>query len=386
MSKTHKCDFEGCNVSFNIKYRLIEHQRIHTGEKPYICDYDNCEAKFNRSCHLIEHKRIHTGEKPYVCDYENCDKKFTQLGQLNRHKRTHTGEKPYICDYENCGVKFAHKESLVTHRRIHTGEKPYICNFENCNATFARFSGYIEHIRMHTNERPYICDIKDCCARFINSYDLIIHKRIHTGKKPYMCDYEMCGFFTARSSELVKHKSRMHSPSGIIRQKRQEQWIANILQSEEINFKREHRIEFNCVKDMDTSYARIDFTIDVRSGIMFLEIDENQHRFGEYSISCDLNRMAKVNESLVIGKNNLPIIFVRMNTNTYRIDNKIAKCTKKDRANVLINFIRNFKFDNNSPGMQIQYMYYDVNENKLCIHDSDEYHEQIKNLCLPPII
>ena len=44
----------------------------------------------------------------------------------------------------------------------------------------------------------------------------------------------------------------------------------------------------------------IDFVVNVAAGVplVFLEVDENQHKFGYGEAGCDMRRMAKVMESL----------------------------------------------------------------------------------------
>ncbi|XP_053577519.1 oocyte zinc finger protein XlCOF7.1-like isoform X2 [Bombina bombina] len=102
-----------CGKCFTWNSKLIEHLKIHTGEKGFSCS--DCGKCFTRISHLIRHQKIHTGEKAFSCS--DCGKCFTQKSHLITHQKIHTGEKAFACSV--CGKCFTQKSTLITHQKIH---------------------------------------------------------------------------------------------------------------------------------------------------------------------------------------------------------------------------------------------------------------------------
>jgi uncharacterized Zn-finger protein len=220
------CEF--CGKGFGLLNELLNHERRHTGVRPYTCDFCNkafhtkvamsdhvmthimphnlecdvCGKKFNIKANLTNHRITHFKElKRYECSL--CNAKFHFNSSLQKHLVSHTQEKPFQCS--SCEKLFTRKASLRMHMNIYHGSKD-IAEFKKfpctmCDKTFMAKNQLARHVYTHTGERPFQCDL--CAQRFVQMSQLRTHKMLRHKILPYECS--KCGERFKIKSDMMAH-------------------------------------------------------------------------------------------------------------------------------------------------------------------------------------
>lgn len=106
----YKCDL--CKKEFFTKFQLREHKLIHFEDNPFVCE--QCGSGFrSRTCLNSHVFHKHSSVRKHKCS--DCLKTFKTATQMKVHQRVHTGEKPFLCPTELCNYRSTTRGNMKLH-------------------------------------------------------------------------------------------------------------------------------------------------------------------------------------------------------------------------------------------------------------------------------
>ncbi|CAH2064856.1 unnamed protein product [Thlaspi arvense] len=114
----YQCDMEGCTMSFSSEKELSLHKRN-------ICPVKGCGKDFFSHKYLVQHQRVHSDDRPLKCPWKGCKMTFKWAWSRTEHIRVHTGARPYVCAEPGCGQTFRFVSDFSRHKRTtgHSAKK-----------------------------------------------------------------------------------------------------------------------------------------------------------------------------------------------------------------------------------------------------------------------
>ncbi len=339
-----------------------------------------------------EHKKSHNPEKKYICDI--CKHAFKRKKELDAHRAIHFQEKKYSCNI--CGLKFILKKRLYHHNRVHE-EKKYKC--EECGYACVRSDMLKSHILTHNNSKLFACE--HCSYTNNNRGYMNIHEQMHEIQKSYKFECEMeeygCQKFTnikctircKNEMDMERHIERNHTPSGIGQKFHSETKLAEFLKLNDIPYERDwnNLIHFKyCVGIQGNKIsARPDFFLPIESVrlncVFILCNNEHGHR---YNYPCEFQRINNITTALyqTTEFNGLPVVFIMFNPHHYRMDDIYCNRSLKNGHHLLLQTIQSITKEMLKPGINLVYIQYDHNNNKLDVFEGDDDYIKEYKHCL----
>lgn len=178
-----------CPKSFNRHGMMLQHERQHTGERPFICEM--CAFSFTSITALRRHCKMHTLPN-------SLNKNFQKTQQTNRLRPVQTQPIPKLPPHQGirpecpiCKNTYVNRVSIQRHMKLQHGAEGIIAwkrmldtTCLICNEKFATNEELLGHKPVHIEHQ---CPI--CRRRFHSKITLDLHIDNHSKKaRPFKCN------------------------------------------------------------------------------------------------------------------------------------------------------------------------------------------------------
>nr|XP_020477263.1 zinc finger protein 142 isoform X2 [Monopterus albus]XP_020477264.1 zinc finger protein 142 isoform X2 [Monopterus albus]XP_020477265.1 zinc finger protein 142 isoform X2 [Monopterus albus]XP_020477266.1 zinc finger protein 142 isoform X2 [Monopterus albus] len=197
--RPHRCQY--CPFSTTRRYRMEEHESLHTGIGRHKCDM--CDKTFGAVTKLRQHKmRIHDKHPTHFCSL--CDFKGYTLDDIRRHNlRCHTGELKHACTH--CDSRFSSEVALRNHcKRTHQLQVCFSC--KQCNYTCSTEVA----LKSHQQSKHTQVKCTTCQESFQTKESLEVHQRTHLA---HQC--QLCPFAAKTRRLLAQHLLNEHEEGAL---------------------------------------------------------------------------------------------------------------------------------------------------------------------------
>lgn len=192
--RPHRCRY--CPFATTRRYRLEEHESLHTGIGRHKCDV--CDKTFGAATKLRQHKvRIHDKHPTHFCSL--CDFCGYTPDDVRRHNlRCHTGELEHACTH--CGARFSSEIALRNHcKRVHRLQVCFPC--KQCDYTCSSELA----LKAHQQSKHHQVKCAACQECFETKQSLELHQRTHLS---HQC--QLCPFAAKTRQLLAQHLLNAH--------------------------------------------------------------------------------------------------------------------------------------------------------------------------------